>query len=131
MKVGMIAEATCIGKPFTIIPMVVTEVQDVIAAGQMRPTDQLIDVQQIAQPGTLTVFLEPLFRGRAGRRSARQQLHRQRLHQQPRRAGGPEDIGTGAGVFLHVVDAVGCVHAMILRMQALLLPVQTLVLGGH
>ncbi|WP_457302776.1 HlyD family secretion protein, partial [Phyllobacterium sp. P5_D12] len=61
MKKGMIAEATCIGKPFTIIPMVVTEVQDVIAAGQLRPTDQLIDVQQLARPGTLTVFLEALY----------------------------------------------------------------------
>ena len=34
-------------------------------------------------------------------------------------------------MFLHVVDAVAIVHAMILRMQALMLPVQTLVLGGH
>ncbi len=32
MNPGMIAEATCIGKPFTIIPLVVTQVQDVIAA---------------------------------------------------------------------------------------------------
>jgi hypothetical protein len=29
------------------------------------------------------------------------------------------------------VDTVGLVHAMILRLQALLLPVQTLVLQGH
>jgi hypothetical protein len=34
-------------------------------------------------------------------------------------------------LFLHVVDTVAIVHAMILRMQALMLPVQTLVLGGH
>jgi hypothetical protein len=34
-------------------------------------------------------------------------------------------------VFLHVVDTVAIVHAMILRMQAIMLPVQTLVLGGH
>jgi hypothetical protein len=32
---------------------------------------------------------------------------------------------------LHAIDAIGLVHAMILRIQALLLPVQTLVLGGH
>ncbi len=63
MKVGMIGEVTCVAKPFTIIPMVVTQVQDVIAAGQLRPTDQLIDVQQMAQPGTITVYLEPLFAG--------------------------------------------------------------------
>ena len=41
------------------------------------------------------------------------------------------NIGTGRWVFLHVVDTVGLVHAMILRMQAMMLPVQTLVLGGH
>jgi hypothetical protein len=32
---------------------------------------------------------------------------------------------------LHAVDAVGLVHAAILRIQALLLPIQTLVLSGH
>ncbi|MBW5435887.1 hypothetical protein FXB41_14175 [Bradyrhizobium canariense] len=39
------------------------------------------------------------------------------------------------GVFksfgLHVVDATGRVHATHLRIQALLLPVKTLVLSGH
>ena len=42
-----------------------------------------------------------------------------------------KDLGTLRWLFLHVVDTVGLVHAMILRMQAMLLPVQTLVLGGH
>ena len=130
MKVGMIAEATCIAMPFAILPMVVSEVQDVIAAGQIRPTDQLIDVQQMAQPGTITVFLEPLFQGELDRRAAGQQLHRQRLHQQPRRARRTRTSAPARWIFLHVVDTVGLVHAMILRMQALLLPVQTLVLGG-
>jgi hypothetical protein len=32
---------------------------------------------------------------------------------------------------LHAVDAVGLVHAMILRIQALVLPIKTLVLTGH
>jgi hypothetical protein len=33
---------------------------------------------------------------------------------------------------LHMIDAVGVVHAAILRLQAILLPVRTLVLsGGH
>ena len=39
MKAGMVAEVTCISKPLTIIPMVVTEVQDLIAAGQVRASD--------------------------------------------------------------------------------------------
>ena len=33
-------------------------------------------------------------------------------------------------IVLHVVDGVGLVHALILRIQALLYPIQTLVLGG-
>ena len=63
IKPGMYAEATCIGKPFTVIPMVVTQVQEVIASGQFRPTDQLIDVLQTARPGTITAGLEPLYPG--------------------------------------------------------------------
>nr|WP_081160246.1 hypothetical protein [Ensifer aridi] len=130
MKPGMIAEATCVGKPFTIIPMVVTEVQEVIATGQIRPTDQLADVQQMARPGTLTTFLEPLFDGQFtgippgsscianAYTSNHDELH-------------SPDISTPRWLFLHMVDTVGLVHAMILRLQALLLPVQTLVLTGH
>jgi hypothetical protein len=35
-------------------------------------------------------------------------------------------------VALHAIDTVGLVHAMILRLQALIIPVRTLVLsGGH
>ena len=63
MKVGMIAEVTCVSKPLTIIPMVVTDVQDYIAAGQFRGGEQLVDVQQVTRPGTLLVFLEPLYKG--------------------------------------------------------------------
>ena len=57
------AEVTCVSKPLTIIPMVVTDVQDYIAAGQFRGGEQLIDAQQVTQPGTLLVFLEPLYKG--------------------------------------------------------------------
>jgi hypothetical protein len=41
--------------------------------------------------------------------------------------------GTGffKRLWLHAVDAVGVVHAMLLRIQALLLPIKTLVLSGH
>ena len=41
------------------------------------------------------------------------------------------NVGTVKGFVLHAVDAVGLVHAMILRIQALVYPIQTLVLGGH
>jgi len=61
MKPGMVAEVACVSKPMTVIPMVVTNVQGLIAAGQIRASDQLIDAQQVSQPGTLTVYLEPMF----------------------------------------------------------------------
>jgi multidrug resistance efflux pump len=63
MNVGMIAEVTCVSKPFTIIPMVVTGLQRYIAAGQFRGGEQLLDPQQVKQPGTLIAFLEPLYKG--------------------------------------------------------------------
>ncbi len=63
MKVGMVAEVTCVSKPWTVIPMVVTGVQDYIAAGQFRGGEQLIDAQQVTRPGTILVFLEPLYEG--------------------------------------------------------------------
>lgn len=130
MKTGMIAEVTCIGKPFTIIPMVVTQVQDVIAAGQIRPTDQLIDVQQIARPGTITVFLEPLFAGQLeGIPPGSSCIANAYTNNHDAIASGK--LSTPHSLFLHVVDTVGVVHAMILRIQALLLPVQTLVFSGH
>ena len=130
LKVGQIGEVTCISKPFTIIPVVITGVQDVIPAGQFRPTDELLDVQDRARPGTITVQMEPLYPGLLddvppGSKciaNAYSDFH-ERLQQ--------EDIGTGEYVFLHMVDTVGAIHAFVLRIQALLLPVRTLVFSGH
>ncbi len=130
LKVGMAAEVACISKPWTIIPMVVTDVQEFIAAGQFRAGDQLIDAQQVQRPGTLLVFLEPLYEGGldgvfpgsscvANAYSSNHELI----------ASGK--IGTAKSLALHVVDATGVVHAVMLRIQALLLPVKLLVLSGH
>ena len=125
-----IGEVTCVAKPFAVIPMVVTQVQDVIAAGQLRPTDQLVDVQQMAQPGTLTVYMEPLYPGQlAGLPPGSSCIANAYTNNHD--ALESPDLGTLRWLFLHVVDTVGLVHAMILRIQALLLPVQTLVFSGH
>ncbi|RWH78655.1 MAG: HlyD family secretion protein [Mesorhizobium sp.] len=130
IKTGMITEVICIGKPFTVIPMVVTQVQDAIASGQFRPTDQLIDVTQTARPGTITAFLEPLYAGGlegvppGGSCIANAYTNN---HDELE----SDNLGTPRWLFLHMVDTVGIVHAAILRIQALLLPVQTLVLTGH
>jgi multidrug resistance efflux pump len=130
VKPGMVAEATCVGKPFEIIPLVVTEVQDVIAAGQLRPTDQLLDVQQMMGPGTLTVFLQPLFPGGLDGVPPGSSCIANAYTSNHEALSDP-DIGMLRWLFLHAVDAVAIVHAMILRMQAMLLPVQTLVFAGH
>lgn len=130
MKVGMAAEVVCVSKPLTVIPMVVTGVQDFIAAGQIRSSEQLVEVQQIARPGTLLVFLEPLYEGGLDGVTPGSVCianaysnHHERMQ--------TEDLGFFHGIYLHGVDAVGVVHAVILRAQALMLPVKTLALGGH
>jgi len=40
-------------------------------------------------------------------------------------------LSTAKSFWLHAVDTVGLVHALLLRIQALLLPIKTLVLSGH
>jgi multidrug resistance efflux pump len=130
MKVGMVGEVTCIAKPFTIIPMVITEVQDTIAAGQIRPTDQLIDPSQTARPGTITVLMEPLYEGGFdGVPPGSACIANAYTNNHDRLAA--KDVGTLEWAFLHAIDALGVVHALILRLQALMLPVQTLVFAGH
>jgi multidrug resistance efflux pump len=131
MKRGMVAEVTCISKPMTIIPMVVTSVQDLIAAGQVQASDRLIDPQQVVRPGTITVYLEPLFAGGFDGVPPGSNCIANAYTNNHDRLDDP-DLSTGSWLFLHVIDTVGVVHAIILRIQALLLPVQTLVLsGGH
>ncbi len=130
MKVGMTAEATCISKPWTIIPMVVTGVQDYVAAGQVRTSEQLVDAQQVTQPGTLTVILQPLFEGGLeGVTPGSSCIANAYTNNHDRLA--DENIGFGTWLSLHVIDTVSLVHAMILRLQALVMPFKLLVLGGH
>lgn len=130
MKVGMVAEATCISKPWTIIPMVVTSVQDYIAAGQFRGGEQLIEAQQVTRPGTILVFMEPMFKGGLdGVTPGSSCIANAYTSNHDLIDSGK--LGSFKKFALHVVDAVGLVHAMLLRIQALLLPVKTLVLSGH
>jgi hypothetical protein len=119
-----------VSKPFTIIPMVVTGVQDYIAAGQFRGGEQLIDPQQVSRPGTLLIFLEPLYKGglegvtpgSSCIANAYSSNHDEIVS---------KDTGAFRAFALHAVDALALVHALILRLQALVLPFQTLVFSGH
>jgi multidrug resistance efflux pump len=130
IKVGMVAEAVCPSKPLTIIPLVVSQVQDYIAAGQVRMGEQLIDAQQLQKPGTLFVFLEPLFKGGMdGLPPGSSCIVNAYTSNHERLAN--EKLGVGTRTYLHIVDTVSLVHALILRAQALFMPIKTLVLGGH
>jgi multidrug resistance efflux pump len=130
MKVGMVAEATCVSKPWEVIPMVVTTVQDFIAAGQFRGGEQLIDPNQAIRPGTILVFLEPLYEGGLEGVTPGSSCIANAYSSNHDEIAKPE-TGALRGFMLHAVDAVGLVHAMILRLQALILPIQTLVFAGH
>jgi multidrug resistance efflux pump len=130
IKVGMVAEATCISKPMTIIPLVVASVQDVIAAGQILQTNQLTDMAKLGAPGTVMVFLEPLYEGvlddvpPGSTCIANLYSNNHELLQS-------KDIGTLKFVYLHIVDTVALIHALVLRLQAVVLPLKALVFGGH
>lgn len=130
IKAGTITEVVCMSKPFTVIPMIVTRVQPVVAAGQLKPADILLDAQQHARPGTLTVVMEPLYEGGlsevmpGSKCIANAYTSNHELLEEG-------DLGFGETLFLQMVDTVGVIHAIILRTQALLMPVQMLVFAGH
>jgi multidrug resistance efflux pump len=130
MKPGMVAEVTCVSKPFTVIPMVVTGVQDYIAAGQFRGGEQLLEASQVTKPGTLLVFLEPLFKGGIDDVTPGSSCIAN-AYSNNHDIIAAKDTGFLRGLALHAVDALGLVHALILRLQALVLPFQTLVFSGH
>jgi multidrug resistance efflux pump len=129
MRPGMLAEAACASLPWRVIPMVVTNVQGFIATGQVRSTDQLIDLQQFRQPGTVLAILEPLHEGGLDSvvpgSSCIVNAYTS-MHEELAQPG----IGTGRWLALHAVDAVALVHAVLLRIQVALLPFKALVLGG-
>jgi hypothetical protein len=84
----------------------------------------------VVRPGTILAYLEPLYAdgldgvtpGSSCVANAYTSSHE-------------EIAASGTGAFrrfaLHAVDAVGLVHALLLRIQALVLPVTTLVLSSH
>jgi multidrug resistance efflux pump len=131
IKPGMIGEIGCMTRPFKVIPVVVVSVQDVIPSGQIRPSDEIRDLQYNTVPGTLTVYLEPLYEGVADRippgSTCLANVYTDNHHKLE-----DENLGFWNKAFLHVVDTIGVVHAAGLRLRLILMPVNTLVLtGGH
>ncbi|MEP1931358.1 MAG: biotin/lipoyl-binding protein [Hoeflea sp.] len=126
LKPGMLVEITCASKPLNVIPMVIDEVQEAIAAGQFRPGDALLDQQDRARPGTVTALLKPVF-----------PKHLEGVPLGSACAGvaysnRAEKIETGAisgisAVVARIVDGMGIANAIVVRVQAILLPVKALV----
>lgn len=130
IKLGMIGEVACIAKPWKVIPMVVTEIQNVIAGGQIRPTDQLVDIQSVTTVGSITVIMEPLYPGELDSLPQGASCIAN-LYTSNHDLIEDESTGSTKRFLLHAVDAVGLIHAAILRIQALMMPVQILVFKGH
>jgi multidrug resistance efflux pump len=129
LKPGMVAEAACTSLPWTIIPMVITNVQDYIAAGQFRGGEQLLE-PSLVRPGTILVFLEPIEKNGLADVTAGSSCI-VNAYTSNHEVIASKDTGTLKAIGLHAIDTVGLVHAMLLRIQALLLPIKTLVLSGH
>jgi hypothetical protein len=110
--------------------MVVADVQDYIAAGQVRGGEQLIDPSQVTRPGTLIAFLEPLYKGGIDDVTPGSSCIANAYSNNHDVIAAPE-TGSLKKVALHTVDALALIHALILRLQALVLPFQTLVFTGH
>ncbi len=126
LKQGMLVEITCPSKPLVVIPMFVDEVQGAIAAGQFRPGDALLDQLDRARPGTLTVFLSPVFpkhlEGIPLGSTCVGVAYTSRANEID------EGEITGFSAFIaRIVDGMGIANAIVLRAQAILLPVKALV----
>jgi hypothetical protein len=84
----------------------------------------------VARPGTLLVFLEPLYKGGLDGvtpgstciANAYSSNHEEIVS---------KDTSALRAFALHAVDALALVHALILRLQALVLPFQTLVFSNR
>ncbi len=130
IKVGMVAEAACTSKPLTIIPLVVTRVQGVIAAGQILQTNQLTEMEKIGPPGTVMATLEPLYEGALDGVPPGSSCIAN-LYSNNHDLLASNEIGSLKKAYLHIVDTVALVHALVLRLHAVVLPLQALVFGGH
>ncbi len=126
LKVGMITEIACASKPLTVIPMVVTEIQGAISTGQLRPSDQLIDLQDRARPGTVMVVLEPVFAGHADAIPPGSTCVGVAYTSRAAEMEAGEITGFSALVAT-IVDGMGIANAIVIRGQALILPIRILV----
>jgi multidrug resistance efflux pump len=126
LHVGMIAEITCASQPLTVIPMKVITVQDVITTGQFRPSDQLIELQDRVRPGTVLTILETVFEGQADAIPRGSSCVGVAYTSHAARIKSGEITGIGAFI-MRLVDSMGIANAIVIRAQALILPIRAIV----
>lgn len=131
IKVGMVGEISCNTTPWTVIPVVVSLKQDYIAAGQINGSERLLEVSDAARDGTVLVHFEPLYKGGFEKIVPGSQCMANVYTNNHDVIADPATSGPKR-VALHAVDALGLVHAMLLRIQVAMMPFRTLVFsGGH
>ena len=84
----------------------------------------------MTRPGTILVTLEPLYKGGMDDVTPGSTCIAN-AYSSNHDAIVAKDTSALKAFALHAVDALALVHALILRLQALVLPFQTLVFGGH
>ena len=129
VQVGMIAEITCASLPLTVIPMKVTQVQDVITTGQFRPTDQLLELQDRLRPGTVLAILEVLYEGQAEAIPRGSSCVGVAYTSHAAEIASGEISGFSA-FLMRLVDSMGIANAIVIRAQALVLPIRAIVFPG-
>ncbi len=129
LRPGMLVEITCASKPLLVIPMVVDELQGAIAAGQFRPGDALLDLQDRVRPGTVTAFLAPLYRDQVADIPLGSACVGVAYSNRSEQIANGEISGFSAFI-TRIVDGMGIANALVIRGQAILLPVKVLVFSG-
>lgn len=130
IKVGMLGEVACDTIPWQVIPVVVSDKQDYIAAGQFRGGEQLVDIKDAPKDGTILVYLQPLYKGGIEKIVPGSRCTANLYTNNHAEIANPS-TSSGRRAALHVVDALALVHAMLLRIQVAVAPFTTLVFSGH
>jgi hypothetical protein len=98
--------------------MVITDVQDYVAAGQFRGGEQLLEAQQVVRPGTLLVSLEPLYKGGLDGVTPGSSCIAN-AYSNNHHTIASKETSAAKRAALHVVGALALVHALILRLHSL------------
>ena len=126
LRIGMLAEITCPSQPLTVIPMRIAEIQDAITTGQIRPTDQLVDLQERLKPGTILVVLDPIYEGKADAIPRGSSCVGVAYTSHAAQIASGEITGFRAFI-MRLVDGMGIANAIVIRAQALILPIRAIV----